>query len=84
MDTVPEVTTDPKRTVLDYDDIVGMAPFFKGKRRLVSAIMKLLDYLKTSTLSCGLTTSIFLIICLRGRSSPSATIRLARLTASPL
>ncbi len=43
MDTVPEVTTDPKRTVLDYDDIVGMAPFFKGKRRLVSAIMKLLD-----------------------------------------
>ena len=24
-----------KRTVLDYDDIVKMAPFFKGKRWLV-------------------------------------------------
>lgn len=28
--------------MLDYDDIVGMAPFFKGKRRLVNALMKLL------------------------------------------
>lgn len=32
-----------KRTVLDYDDIVGMAPFLKGKRRLVEALMKALD-----------------------------------------
>lgn len=32
-----------KRTVLDYDDIVGMVPFFKGKRRLVERIMKMLD-----------------------------------------
>lgn len=32
-----------KRTVLDYDDIVKMAPFFKGKRRLVEWFMKLLD-----------------------------------------
>lgn len=31
-----------KRTVLDYDDIVEMAPFFKGKRRLVEWLMKLL------------------------------------------
>lgn len=31
-----------KRTVLDYDDIVEMAPFFKGKRRLVNALMKFL------------------------------------------
>lgn len=29
--------------MLDYDDIVEMAPFFKGKRRLVNFIMKLLD-----------------------------------------
>lgn len=32
-----------KRTVLDYDDIVEMAPFFKGKRRLVEMLMKALD-----------------------------------------
>lgn len=32
-----------KRTVLDYDDIVKMAPFFKGKRRLVEWFMKVLD-----------------------------------------
>ncbi|MDE6370128.1 MAG: lysophospholipid acyltransferase family protein [Duncaniella sp.] len=32
-----------KRTVLDYDDIVEMAPFFKGKRRLVNWLMKLLS-----------------------------------------
>ena len=25
-----------KRTVLDYDDIVKMAPFLNGKRRLVN------------------------------------------------
>lgn len=36
-------TTDVKRTVLDYDDIVKMAPFFKGKRRLVEWFMKVLD-----------------------------------------
>ena len=31
-----------KRTVLDYDDIVKMVPFFKGKRKLVNFLMKLL------------------------------------------
>ena len=37
-------TTNPvKRTVLDYDDIVGMAPFLKGKRRLVETLMKAPD-----------------------------------------
>lgn len=36
-------TTPVKRTVLDYDDIVKMAPFFKGKRRLVEWFMKVLD-----------------------------------------
>ncbi len=36
-------TTSVKRTVLDYDDIVKMAPFFKGKRRLVEWFMKVLD-----------------------------------------
>ena len=36
-------TKDVKRTVLDYDDIVKMAPFFKGKRRLVEWFMKVLD-----------------------------------------
>ena len=41
MDT-PE-TNVVKRTVLDYDDIVKMAPFFKGKRRLVEWFMKILD-----------------------------------------
>ncbi len=35
--------TEVKRTVLDYDDIMKMAPFFKGKRRLVEWFMKLLD-----------------------------------------
>ena len=35
--------TEVKRIVLDYDDIVKMAPFFKGKRRLVEWFMKLLD-----------------------------------------
>lgn len=39
--TKPDASAQ-KRTVLDYDDIVGMAPFFKGKRRLVNALMKLL------------------------------------------
>ncbi len=42
MDNNRETTTPVKRTVLDYDDIVGMAPFLKGKRRLVNALMKLL------------------------------------------
>lgn len=37
-----EITTPAKRTVLDYDDIVKMAPFFKGKRRFVEWLMKLL------------------------------------------
>lgn len=37
-----EMTTPVKRTVLDYDDIVKMAPFFKGKRRFVEWLMKLL------------------------------------------
>lgn len=37
-----EMTTPAKRTVLDYDDIVKMAPFFKGKRRFVEWLMKLL------------------------------------------
>lgn len=37
-----EITTPVKRTVLDYDDIVKMAPFFKGKRRFVEWLMKLL------------------------------------------
>ena len=36
-------TKDVKRTVLDYDDIVKMVPFFKGKRRLVEWFMKVLD-----------------------------------------
>lgn len=36
-------TQKVKRTVLDYDDIVKMAPFFKGKRRLVEWFMKVLD-----------------------------------------
>ncbi len=36
-------TPEVKRTVLDYDDIVKMAPFFKGKRRLVEWFMKVLD-----------------------------------------
>ena len=31
-----------KRTVLDYDDIRKMAPFFDGKPRLVNALMKFL------------------------------------------
>lgn len=39
--TKPDASAQ-KRTVLDYDDIVGMAPFFKGKRRIVNALMKLL------------------------------------------
>lgn len=32
-----------KRTVLDYDDIVEMIPFFKGKSRLVERLMKMLS-----------------------------------------
>ncbi|MCM1138086.1 MAG: lysophospholipid acyltransferase family protein [Duncaniella sp.] len=32
-----------KRTVLDYDDIVKMVPFFKGKKKLVNFLMKMLD-----------------------------------------
>lgn len=32
-----------KRTVLDYDDIVEMVPFFKGKPKLVARLMKMLD-----------------------------------------
>ena len=31
-----------KRTVLDYDDIVKMAPFLKGKEKLVRRLMKML------------------------------------------
>lgn len=40
---VPGQEAPVKRTVLDYDDIVGMVPLFKGKRRLVERIMKMLD-----------------------------------------
>lgn len=36
------VSAPVKRTVLDYDDIVGMAPALKGKKRLVEWLMKLL------------------------------------------
>lgn len=36
-------STGVKRTVLDYEDIVEMAPFLKGKRRLVNWAMKALD-----------------------------------------
>lgn len=43
MSATPTSESSEKRTVLDYDDIVEMAPFFKGKRRLVNFIMKLLD-----------------------------------------
>ncbi len=43
MSATPTSASSEKRTVLDYDDIVEMAPFFKGKRRLVNFIMKLLD-----------------------------------------
>lgn len=32
-----------KRTVLDYDDVVKMAPFFDGKPKLVNRIFKLLS-----------------------------------------
>ncbi|MBP5314819.1 MAG: lysophospholipid acyltransferase family protein [Muribaculaceae bacterium] len=32
-----------KRTVLDYDDVVKMAPFFKGKPKLVNRIFKLIS-----------------------------------------
>ena len=39
---VPGQEAPVKRTVLDYDDIVKMAPFLKGKRRLVGWLMKLL------------------------------------------
>lgn len=42
-DTTSAAPQPVKRTVLDYDDIVGMAPFFKGKRRLVERIMKFLS-----------------------------------------
>lgn len=43
MSATPTSASSEKRTVLDYDDIVEMAPFFKGKSRLVNFIMKLLD-----------------------------------------
>lgn len=33
---------EEKRTVLDYDDIVAMVPFFEGKHRLVNALFKML------------------------------------------
>ena len=36
-------TAPVKRTVLDYDDICQMAPFFKGKKKLVDWLFKLLD-----------------------------------------
>lgn len=39
-----------KRTVLDYDDIVEMAPFLKGKRRLVNMLMKLLSVDKVNAI----------------------------------
>ena len=39
----PEQAKPVKRTVLDYDDIVEMAPFLKGKRRLVEGLMKMLS-----------------------------------------
>lgn len=42
-DTNAAASLGVKRTVLDYDDIVAMAPFFKGKRRLVNWFMKLLS-----------------------------------------
>lgn len=41
--TAPAQDAPVKRTVLDYDDIVEMAPFFKGKRKLVEGLMKMLD-----------------------------------------
>lgn len=37
------VTEPVKRTVLDYDDIVKMAPFLKGKEKLVRRLMKFLS-----------------------------------------
>ncbi|MDE6466405.1 MAG: hemolysin, partial [Duncaniella sp.] len=43
MDIKPEVTPPVKRTVLDYEDIIEMAPFLKGKRGLVEFLMKALD-----------------------------------------
>lgn len=43
MESNPVTNPVVKRTVLDYDDIVEMAPFFKGKRRLVEMLMKALD-----------------------------------------
>lgn len=39
-----------KRTVLDYADIVEMAPFLKGKRRLVEWAMKALDVDKVNAI----------------------------------
>lgn len=42
MDNTRESTAPVKRTVLDYDDIVEMVPFLKGKRRLVNWLMKVL------------------------------------------
>ena len=35
--------TPIKRTVLDYDDIRKMVPFFDGKKRLVNFLLKLLS-----------------------------------------
>lgn len=35
--------TPIKRNVLDYDDICQMAPFFKGKKKLVDALFKFLS-----------------------------------------
>jgi len=38
-----ETPAPVKRTVLDYDDIVAMAPFLKGRRGLVERMMRWLD-----------------------------------------
>lgn len=39
----PQEEKPVKRTVLDYDDICQMAPFFKGKPKLVNRLFRLLD-----------------------------------------
>lgn len=41
--TPEETPAQVKRTVLDYDDIVAMAPFLKGRRGLVERLMRWLD-----------------------------------------
>ncbi len=50
MATNPEVSPAVKRTVLDYDDIVKMAPFLKGKKRLVNFLMKMLAVDKVNSI----------------------------------